>query len=131
MNGGWPRRGQQAAANHLLRKATGAAIMKLTTLKPRVGTLNTQRAPTLTTEVQRITGSRLQTIRDRILRRANGLCECEICRAPGAVPQIATQIDHIQPLWEGGQEVDSNRQALSAEHHLAKSKAETKRRYGG
>lgn len=108
-------------------------MKKLTMLGKRLPTLNTQRAPTLTTASQRITGSRLQTIRERVLRRAKGLCECEKCRAPGAIPQVAEVVDHKTPLWEGGSDDphdDSNRQALSIEHHNEKSALEAKRRAG-
>lgn len=108
-------------------------MAKLKMLGARIGTLNTQRATPLTTETQRITGSRLQKIRDRILRRDNGLCQCPECQA--GVPKLATEIDHKIPLWEGpaagGIEDDSNRWALAAECHLAKSKMEAKRRAGG
>lgn len=108
-------------------------MKKLQTLGQRISTLNFQRAPTLTTKNQRITGSTLQKIRERVLRRAKGLCECAECRAPGAIPKRADYIDHIQPLWEGGVEDphdDSNRQALAKECHDKKSAEEAKRRAG-
>lgn len=107
--------------------------MKLRTLAQRVPMLNTQRAPVLSTESQRIAGTTLQRIRQRVLRRAQGLCECEKCRAPGVVPLPAEHVDHIVPLWEGGSDDphdDSNRQALSIPCHNEKSAAEAKRRAG-
>jgi 5-methylcytosine-specific restriction endonuclease McrA len=98
--------------------------------------LKAQRAPaSLTTKTVRITGWKLTKIRDRILRRDRGLCQCPICKAPGAIPQAAEVVDHIDPIWEGGLEEDSpagdlNRQSLSIEHHAIKSAQEAKRRAG-
>jgi 5-methylcytosine-specific restriction protein A len=108
-------------------------MAKLKMLGARVSTLNTQRAPALTTATRRITGSRLQKIRERILRRANGLCECADCRAPGVVPLLAEEIDHLTPLWENGADTDdaagdANRVALSKACHARKSAIEAKRR---
>lgn len=104
-------------------------MKKLTTLKPRIATLNTQRAPALTTATQRITGSRLQAIRERILRRDNGVCQCEECQAALA-PRLASVVDHIVPLWEGGAESDENRQSLNEDCHARKSAEEARRRAG-
>lgn len=97
---------------------------KLTMLKPRVQTLKTSTARTLVTE--RVRGRALQVIRERILRRAHGLCECDECRA--GPPRLAVEVDHRVPLWEGGADDDSNRQALSLECHDRKTKAEAARR---
>jgi 5-methylcytosine-specific restriction protein A len=103
-------------------------MAKLNSLKPRIGTLNTQRTRTLTTETQRITGSRLQAIRDRILRRDNGLCQCDDCKAAPS-PRVADIVDHRIPLWEGGPDTDENRQAMAADPcHKKKSADEAKRR---
>jgi 5-methylcytosine-specific restriction protein A len=109
---------------------------RLTAIKPRVQPLRAQRAPApLTTKTVRITGWRLTQIRERILRRDRGLCQCDECKAPGAIPQAAEVVDHIVPIWEGGLEEDSplgdlNRQSLSIEHHALKSAQEAKRRGG-
>lgn len=105
-------------------------MAKFKMLGARIGTLNTQRAPTLTTQAQRITGSRLQTIRDRILRRDNGLCQCDDCKA-AAFPLAADIVDHRIPLWEGGSDTDDNRQAMaSVPCHQKKTAEEAKRRAG-
>jgi 5-methylcytosine-specific restriction protein A len=106
---------------------------KLKAVPARVGTLNTARAPSLTTATQRITGYTLQQIRKRVLTRAQGMCECLECRRPGAVPLPAEVVDHVIPLWEGGVEDrhnDDNRQALSIPCHEKKSAEEAKRRAG-
>lgn len=104
--------------------------MKLTNLKPRIGVLNTQRAPTLTTQTHRITGSSLQKIRHRILTRDNGLCQCDDCKA-SPFPLAADIVDHRIPLWEGGPDTDDNRQAMaSVPCHQKKTAEEAKRRAG-
>lgn len=104
---------------------------KLTALKSRVGTLNAQRVQTLTTDAQRVRGSTWMATRDRILRRDQGLCQCERCQAPGVFPLIAHEIDHRVPLWEpGGTNDDSNLQSLNRDCHKRKSAEEAKRRAG-
>lgn len=77
----------------------------------------------------RIRGSALQKIRDRILTRDCGLCQCTRCKETGAV-KLATIVDHIVPLWAGGREDDSNRQAISDECHDLKSSDEARQRAG-
>lgn len=114
---------------------TGAANMnfklKALPLAPRVGRLNAQRVPTLTTQTQRITGGSWQKTRDRILRRDKGLCQCAECQAPGVVPRLANIVDHRTPLWEGGGNDDDNLQAMAAVPcHEKKSAEEAKRRAG-
>ena len=71
----------------------------------------------------RIRGDTLQKIRERVLSDACGLCQCVRCRQTGR-PLRASIVDHITPLWAGGREADSNRQAISRECHDAKSKHE-------
>jgi 5-methylcytosine-specific restriction enzyme A len=103
---------------------------------PRLTTLKTalQRAPqkvrTQLSGDERIRGSTLQAIRQRILTRDCGLCQCERCRATGAA-RIATLVDHIVPLWAGGRESDANRQSINAECHELKSAAEALQRARG
>jgi 5-methylcytosine-specific restriction protein A len=105
-------------------------MAKLQMLKPRVATLSSMRAAPLTTATVRITGSRLQAIRERILRRDNGVCQCEECQAALA-PRLASVVDHIVPLWEGGAESDENRQSLHPDCHARKTAEEARRRAGG
>ena len=71
----------------------------------------------------RIRGSALQTIRERILRRDKGVCRCARCEHVEFPPR-ATIVDHRVPLWAGGREDDSNRQAISQECHAEKSRHE-------
>jgi 5-methylcytosine-specific restriction enzyme A len=102
--------------------------VKLTMLKPRLSTVDTRRvAQTQATE--RIRGRALQTIRDRILRRDNGLCQCEECQASD-FPLPASEVDHRVPLWKGGAESDDNRFSLNWRHHQAKTAKEAAERAG-
>lgn len=69
---------------------------------------------------KRIKGTTLQNARARLFRR-NPLCvECE---KAGRVT-LATQRDHIVPMFEGGRDDDSNTQGLCVPCHEAKSLAE-------
>lgn len=78
---------------------------------------------------KRITGRRLQTLRDRLFS-SNPLCV--ECKRLGKVT-LATQRDHIKPLAEGGADDDSNVQGLCHDCHEDKSLAEAfrGRRRGG
>lgn len=49
----------------------------------------------------------------RILRRDEG--RCRVCRG------IATQVDHIIPLFKGGQDKDDNKQAICDRCHTRKT----------
>lgn len=63
--------------------------------------------------VVRLRGRHLQKIRDRVLS-ANPLCV--ICK------HVATQVDHIVALTNGGLDVEANRQGLCDECHKAKTR---------
>lgn len=76
-----------------------------------------------TTATKRITGRRLQELRERLFKR-NPLCA--MC---GIRP--ATIRDHIIPLFEGGEDVESNTQGLCDLCDEIKSKAESIRSRGG
>lgn len=93
--------------------------MKLKTLKPRIQQLG-NRVQQHT--ASRVTGYRLQKIRQEHFQR-NPLCiECE----KAGVTRQWTELDHIVPLHKGGSDSDANRQGLCREHHLAKTKADLK-----
>ncbi|MBC3931988.1 HNH endonuclease [Undibacterium sp. CY22W] len=72
---------------------------------------------------KRITGRRLQELREQLFR-ADPLCA--ECRRNDRIT-AATQRDHIVPLSEGGEDVPKNVQGLCDACHDAKSKAEAKR----
>lgn len=103
--------------------------MKLTSLKPRVQQLRCGVA-TMRSGDERIRGNSLQAIRRRILARDCGVCQCARCKATGDT-RPATLVDHVVPLWAGGREDDSNRQAINAECHDAKSAHEARARAAG
>lgn len=99
------------------------------TLKPLLSTV-APALPAYRAGDDRIRGNSLQAIRRRILTRDCGLCQCEQCKATGRVRE-GTIVDHIVPLWAGGREDDSNRQAINVECHKVKSDAEAKQRSRG
>jgi len=72
------------------------------------------------TETKRTTGRKLQAMRASLFRREP---LCLECTSLGLVA-LATQRDHIVPLYEGGADDDNNTQGLCAKHHDAKSLAE-------
>lgn len=80
-----------------------------------------------TTATKRVTGRRLQAMRERLFM-ASPLCvECERL---GRVT-LATQRDHVIPLAEGGSDDDDNVQGLCHACHDAKSKKESTRGRSG
>lgn len=101
-------------------------------LKLRLATakLGVQYADIQPGQTQRIRGSALQKIRDRILRRDNGLCQCDTCKAQGRdLP--AHEVEHRIPLWKGGVEHDDNRYAINRDCHKVKTSQEAKERARG
>ena len=75
------------------------------------------------TATKRTTGRKLQAMREALFMRSPCCVECEKL----ARVTLATQRDHIIPLAEGGEDNDSNTQALCYECHEEKSKAESAR----
>lgn len=65
----------------------------------------------------RIRGAKLQTIRKRWFAK-NPLCVA--CKRKGYIT-VATELDHITPLYKGGKDDDTNRQGLCADCHKAKT----------
>lgn len=98
----------------------------LNTLKPRIKTLDTRKAKA-SPATERIRGGRLQTIRKRILRRDNYLCQ--MCLEQGN-SRLAEEVDHKTPLFQGGAESDENRWSLCKSCHDAKSAEEEAERRG-
>lgn len=98
---------------------------RLTTIKPRVASVQQRVAPATISATVRTRGSRWMTTRERILSRDCGLCV--ECRKAGHVTP-ATEVDHILRLERGGTDADSNLQSLCHDCHAAKTAAE---RQGG
>jgi len=44
---------------------------------------------------------------------------------------LAAEVDHVQPVWEGGTDADRNLQALCKKCHTAKTNIEAGRRAAG
>ena len=95
----------------------------MNTLKPRVQTLSASTARSQTQTV-RIRGNSLYAIRRKHFQ-ASPLCV--VCDSEGRT-SLASELDHIIPLWEGGHESQANRQGLCEECHKAKTAEEAKRR---
>jgi 5-methylcytosine-specific restriction enzyme A len=100
-------------------------MARLTTLKPRVATLASERVTR--TPVKRRSGGWLQEERKRLFRE-NPLCVA--CERVGLVT-AATERDHIIPLADGGSDTAENTQQLCNECHRKKSADEHRRRVGG
>lgn len=96
-------------------------------LKPRLATLDTRRIKVTTADIAstpRMRGRAWMVRRARWLS-SNPLC-C-MCESSGHVT-AATEVDHIIPLCNGGQDDESNYQSLCSNHHKAKSAGEAKTR---
>lgn len=100
---------------------------RLTCLKPRVQAAPDRVKAHTISETTRDRGT-WGTRRAAILRRDHGLC-C-VCRGLGFVG-LAQEVDHIRPLWAGGQEDDGNLQAICTNHHKAKTAHEAAQRASG
>lgn len=98
--------------------------MRLTTLKPRLATLDTRRVA-VQQGTERLRGTTWRNIRDRIMRRDAGLCQ--VCKEAGRL-SVAAQVDHKVPLFMGGSNDDSNLQAICDPCHTAKSAQEATNR---
>jgi len=95
-------------------------VMSLTTLKPKIATIDTRRGAPVA--VERIRGYELTKIRERI-----GLRDEYTCADCGRVT-VDGEVDHEMPLHLGGQESDANRKWRCKECHTKKSEREEKER---
>jgi len=66
-------------------------------------------------------GRRALADRARILRRDKGLCQ--VCLKLGKLT-LAVEVDHIVPLFKGGDDSDENKAAICQEHHFEKTISE-------
>ena len=100
--------------------------MKLNTLTNRLKTLpNRLSNGSQVGQVSRVGGSRWKRI------RLEHLAEEPLCRSCKKHDRVtlAEEVDHIKPLWEGGQEYDrDNLQSLCKNCHIDKTSKEAKRR---
>ena len=65
-----------------------------------------------------------QKLRLQILRRDNGLCQCDRCKGGAVFTKIATEVDHIIPKSKGGTDDPANLQAINKECHKRKTQQE-------
>lgn len=68
--------------------------------------------------VERIRGRRLQQIRRDHFRRHPLCVECE----KRGLIRAATELDHVVPLFKGGEDIESNRQGLCGDCHAEKTR---------
>jgi 5-methylcytosine-specific restriction protein A len=66
-------------------------------------------------------GTAWTKLRQRILRRDNGICQ--LCKADGVIT-VATTVDHIVPKAERGTDAPHNLRSLCKSHHASKTAAE-------
>lgn len=79
-------------------------------LGSRLQTVSASRVKSLTVSAtQRTRGGKWMRIRERILKRDQGLCQ--ECKRHGRLA-LACIVDHITPLWAGGTDDDANLQSL-------------------
>jgi 5-methylcytosine-specific restriction protein A len=100
--------------------------MKVTTLKPRLKTISNRLSNANGAgQTVRVRGSKWQAMRAAHMRD-NPLCaHCLINKRY----TLATECDHIKPLWQGGAEFDPrNLQSLCHDCHVTKSSEEQKQR---
>lgn len=95
--------------------------MKLSKLKPRIATMRARRVEVSQahrSRERRTTGRQLQ---DRRLRLWKESPHCKVCERFVLYPD-GFEVDHIQPLFKGGEDVESNCQVLCHECHEKKTK---------
>jgi len=63
-------------------------------------------------------------LRNTVLRRDGFLCQP--CKAEGRT-KLATEVDHIVPMFEGGSDAMKNLQGICSECHKVKTQAEIAR----
>lgn len=115
---------------HRQGPASSEAGMQFGTLKARVEMLRKPRANITPVRNARIKGSTGYRIRDAILTRDAGVCQCARCIRDGAV-RLAHEVDHVVPIWAGGREADDNRASINRDCHRLKTADEAGMRARG
>lgn len=72
------------------------------------------------TTTERGYGSEWRKLRDQVMRRDAGICQCRHCKASGAI-KAANEVDHITPKAHGGTDDPSNLQAINRDCHKRKT----------
>lgn len=104
--------------------------MQFGTIKPRVEMLRAPRADLTPVRNARVRGSTGYRIRDAILTRDAGVCQCARCIRDGAT-RPAHEVDHVVPIWAGGRESDDNRASINRACHKLKTADEAGMRARG
>ena len=101
-------------------------MAKVKTLQPRLATLGSRLQPASTeSRYGKGRGGRpWRRLRNEILRRDGFVCIP--CKTQGRI-KLATEVDHIVPMFEGGSDAKANLQAICTECHKAKTQAEAHR----
>ena len=73
-------------------------------------------------------GAAWDKLRLEILRRDNGLCQCDRCKGGKVFLKIATEVDHIIPKSQGGTDDPDNLQAINKDCHKRKTQEEQGKR---
>ena len=104
------------------KKPGGHPPPKIATLQPtiKMADLSIARPLQPQSNEARMRGRRLQERRKRWFALHPLCVECE----RRGVVTIATQLDHVIPLFRGGRDDESNLQSLCLEDHLAKTAEE-------
>jgi len=71
-------------------------------------------------------GTAWDKLRIRVLKRDCYLCQCQRCKASGAI-RPASQVDHVVPKAQGGTDDPANLQAINGECHRIKTDVENGR----
>ena len=96
-------------------------------LKPRLATLDTRRTKTTTADLSGTPRMRGRSWMTKRARWMNDHPLCCMCESEGRT-EVATDLDHVVPLCNGGADDESNYQSLCSAHHKAKSAGEAKTR---
>lgn len=96
--------------------------MKLKSIPVRLKTVKTRLTNGLQVgQTERVGGGRWKRFRDQVLAEEP---ICKLCDAKDRV-SLATEVDHIKPLWDGGLEFDrANTQPLCCDCHIIKTSEE-------
>lgn len=100
-------------------------MARLQTLKPRIRPApSRQMQPIPTPSEKRITGRKRQEMKLRVWSKA--LAKCASCDR--TCDYDSWHMDHVIPLWRGGDDLESNMQVLCIPCHKVKTAAEATER---
>ncbi|GAA0262735.1 hypothetical protein LNAOJCKE_5197 [Methylorubrum aminovorans] len=107
-------------------------MARLTTLAPRLGTLDTRTArPAPKQADPELLTPEHKAWRQEVLKRAGWKCQAPGCAVHGRRGGVRLYADHIVERRDGGDPLDpKNGQALCPSHHQKKTAAERARRMG-